>query len=86
MSMCSFIFILIMYHYCGVSNGPCTITFNPSVYRVVGQVAVSGKHQWIFADNHEMNSCSSFEVKILFLLTFSYFRSEHLQNITAAED
>ncbi|PON62602.1 MYC/MYB transcription factor [Parasponia andersonii] len=28
---------------------------------IVGQVAVSGKHQWIFADKHEMSTCSSFE-------------------------
>ncbi|KAL9227585.1 hypothetical protein vseg_003258 [Gypsophila vaccaria] len=29
---------------------------------VVGQVAVTGKHQWIFAGEHAMNSCSSFEL------------------------
>ncbi|TYJ19737.1 hypothetical protein E1A91_A09G212500v1, partial [Gossypium mustelinum] len=29
--------------------------------RIVGQVAVSGKHQWIFADEHVNSSCSSFE-------------------------
>ncbi|KAL5561862.1 hypothetical protein UlMin_031609 [Ulmus minor] len=28
---------------------------------IVGQVAVSGKHQWIFADKHEMSTWSSFE-------------------------
>ncbi|KAE8685540.1 hypothetical protein F3Y22_tig00111096pilonHSYRG00172 [Hibiscus syriacus] len=28
---------------------------------IVGQVAVSGKHQWIFADKHVNSSCSSFE-------------------------
>ncbi|CAN1292029.1 Transcription factor bHLH155 [Linum perenne] len=28
---------------------------------IVGQVAVSGKYQWIFADNHAANSFSSFE-------------------------
>ncbi|KAG4193278.1 hypothetical protein ERO13_A07G211500v2 [Gossypium hirsutum] len=28
---------------------------------IVGQVAVSGKHQWIFADEHVDSSCSSFE-------------------------
>ncbi|KAK9280728.1 hypothetical protein L1049_003616 [Liquidambar formosana] len=28
---------------------------------IVGQVAVTGKHQWIFADKHITNSCSSFE-------------------------
>ncbi|XP_062080527.1 transcription factor bHLH155-like [Humulus lupulus] len=28
---------------------------------IVGQVAVSGKHQWIFADKHEMSTCSTFE-------------------------
>ncbi|KAE8686079.1 hypothetical protein F3Y22_tig00111085pilonHSYRG00005 [Hibiscus syriacus] len=29
---------------------------------IVGQVAVSGKHQWIFADKHVNSSCSSFEL------------------------
>ncbi|GMI69308.1 LONESOME HIGHWAY LIKE 1, EMBRYO DEFECTIVE 1444 [Hibiscus trionum] len=29
---------------------------------IVGQVAVSGKHQWIFADKHVKSSCSSFEL------------------------
>lgn len=28
---------------------------------IVGQVAVSGKHQWIFADKHKMSTYSSFE-------------------------
>ncbi|XVF21613.1 hypothetical protein REPUB_Repub12eG0105200 [Reevesia pubescens] len=28
---------------------------------IVGQVAVSGKHQWIFADKHVNSSCSLFE-------------------------
>ncbi|KAK8506169.1 hypothetical protein V6N13_002807 [Hibiscus sabdariffa] len=28
---------------------------------IVGQVAVSGKHQWIFADKHVNSSCTSFE-------------------------
>ncbi|XWS76279.1 hypothetical protein CRYUN_Cryun01aG0161700 [Craigia yunnanensis] len=29
--------------------------------RIVGKVAVSGKHQWIFADKHVNSSCSLFE-------------------------
>nr|POE87668.1 transcription factor [Quercus suber] len=28
---------------------------------IVGQVAVTGKHQWIFADKHVTNSCLSYE-------------------------
>ncbi|XP_021898392.1 transcription factor bHLH155 isoform X1 [Carica papaya] len=30
---------------------------------IVGQVAVTGKYKWIFADNHVGNSCSSFEFR-----------------------
>ena len=32
--------------------------------RIVGQVAVTGKHQWIFSDKLTTNSSSSFEVII----------------------
>jgi hypothetical protein len=34
-------------------------------YRIIGQVAVTGKHQWIFADKHVRDSCLSFEVTSL---------------------
>lgn len=30
--------------------------------RIVGQVAVTGRHQWIFADNIVKNNCSPSEV------------------------
>ncbi|KAE8730640.1 Basic helix-loop-helix DNA-binding superfamily protein isoform 3 [Hibiscus syriacus] len=33
-----------------------------SIVWIVGQVTVSGKHQWIFADKHVNSSCSSFEL------------------------
>lgn len=34
-----------------------------SVYRIIGQVAVTGSHQWISADEHATSLCSSFQVR-----------------------
>ncbi|RVW24565.1 Transcription factor EMB1444 [Vitis vinifera] len=39
----------------------CSFHISPLLNRIVGQVAVTGKHQWIFSDKHTTNSSSSFE-------------------------
>jgi len=36
-------------------------------YSIVGQVAVTGKHQWICADNQVTSSSPSIKVRILIL-------------------
>ncbi|KAJ4822109.1 hypothetical protein Tsubulata_002831 [Turnera subulata] len=52
-------------HYSGDQLGLAVAKMSYHVYSlgegIVGQVAVSGKHQWIFADEHATNSFSSFE-------------------------
>jgi hypothetical protein len=48
------------------------------VYSIVGQVAVTGKHRWICADNQVTSSGLSFEVRILVI---KYCHLSTLENL-----
>lgn len=49
-----------------------------SFYRIIGQVAVTGKHRWICVDNHVTSSGPSFEVRIFLLKYYHFVRFEIL--------